>query len=210
LARLAACAWVVPAAALVANLSPEDGRSDRSSWREALVRRCRFKATPIDDIERLAVWCQENTPIEARFVGPPGPKTFRLWAERSLAFNRAGSPYHARGLADWARRFQDHVGFEGSSAEFVAAYSSDRHGLERRYDELGEAGLARLAAQQGAEFVISAAPGRRGAHLGCLGLLEVIHVEGKYAVYRLSRPKAETELDLALSSSRSTVKPVPP
>lgn len=210
LTRLVACAWVVPVAALFANLSPEEGRSDRSSWREALVRRCRFTARPIDDVERLAVWCREHTPVDARFIGPPGAKTFRLWAERSLAFNRAGSPYHARGLADWARRFQDHVGFEGSSTELVEAYLRDRHGLERRYDELGAAGLARLADQQGAEFAISAAPGPRGAERGCEGPLEAIHVEGRYAVYRLVRPIAETELDPALSSSASTVTPVPP
>ena len=66
------------------------------SVRQALVRRCRFAEVPVDDLERLAVWCRTHTPEDARFIGPPGPKTFRLWSRRNLAFNRAGSPYHAR------------------------------------------------------------------------------------------------------------------
>ena len=98
-------AWAVPVLALVAGLMP----AERSPLGRILVARCRFLEVPVDDVERLAAWCRENTPRSAMFVGPPGPKTFRLWSRRSLAFNRAGSPYHAAGLADWFARFQDHV-----------------------------------------------------------------------------------------------------
>ena len=62
-----------------------------------LIDRCRFLPVPVDDIERLALWCREHTPGTARFIGPPGPKTFRLWARRSVAFNRAASPVSRRG-----------------------------------------------------------------------------------------------------------------
>src|SRR5262249_12133687 len=91
-----AVAWAVPAAAMVAHVVPEKGVGPRlRGVRDALVRRCRFAEVPVDDVERLAVWCREHTPADARFIGPPGPKTFRLWSLRDLAFNRAGSPYAA-------------------------------------------------------------------------------------------------------------------
>ena len=100
-------------------------RFDSEYARSPLVRylnsRCRFAAVPADDVERLAVWCRDHTPVTARFIGPPGPKTFRLWSQRSLAFNRSASPYHASGLADWFARFQDHVGFRGRAETFVHA-----------------------------------------------------------------------------------------
>ena len=144
LAWAGASAWAIPLAALAASVVP--GTPSRIG--ESLVARCRFAAVPIDDLERLAVWCRDHTPPSARFVGPPGPKTFRLWSLRSLAFNRAASPYHAEGLADWSARFRDHVGFDGASSDFVRAYQEDRHGLERRYDAMSDAERAALAIRQ--------------------------------------------------------------
>ena len=91
----------------------------RSAGRDAVGPRRAGRALPVRGGARPTtssgwrVWCREHTPADARFIGPPGPKTFRLWSLRSLAFNRAGSPYHAAGLADWAARFRDHVGFDG-------------------------------------------------------------------------------------------------
>jgi hypothetical protein len=172
-------------AALVAAIAP--GPAGR--WGEALVDRCRFAAVPVDDVERLAVWCRAHTPAEARFIGPPGPKTFRLWSCRSLAFNRAASPYHAAGLADWAARFRDHVGFEGPADALVRAYQHDRHELERRYQAMGDAGLAALALRQGARYVVAAPPTAPPQGDGA-GPLELLHVEGRYAVYRVRETTA--------------------
>jgi hypothetical protein len=174
-----ALSWAVPMAAFVA----ANFADPQAAWAEALIARCRFAAVPNDDIERLAVWCREHTPAAARFVGPPGPKTFRLWSRRSVAFNRAASPYHARGLADWAARFRDHVGFTGSPAELVRAYQHDRHALERRYQTMSDAERAALAVRQGASYVVAAPPAGRAA--GGDSPLEVLHVEGRYAVYRV-------------------------
>ncbi len=160
-----ALAWAVPLAAC----SLGRWADPRAPWAAGLIERCRFAAVPTDDMERLAIWCRNHTPATARFIGPPGPKTFRLWSLRSLAFNRAGSPYHAEGLADWAARFRDHVGFEGSFAGLVRAYQHDRHGLERRYQAMSDADRADLAIRHGASYVIAAPPadgtttaGRRG------------------------------------------------
>ena len=164
--------WLVPMMALIAP----------GPW----AKHCRFGETPTDDVERLAMWCRDHTPEGARFVGPPGPKTFRLWAHRDVAFNRAAGPYHAAGLADWASRFRDHVGFHGSISEFAGAYLKDRQGLERQYDEMGEGDLADLAHRQGADHVIAKAPGAsddRPDHE-----LELIRVEGRYAAYRVRSP----------------------
>ena len=169
-------AWVIPAAALLAPMSPH------GDW---LIRHCRFTAVPIDDSERLAVWCRDHTPPSARFVGPPGPKTFRLWSLRSVAFNRASSPYHAAGLADWAARYRDHVGFQGTTADFVRAYLADRQGLERRYDAMTDAERAALARRQGAGYVIAAPPKDHAATRGPDCPLQLLHVEGRYAVYRV-------------------------
>jgi hypothetical protein len=178
-------AWAVPLAALVAGNVPDPTRP----WAAALVNRCRFAAVPTDDVERLAVWCRAHTPAGARFIGPPGPKTFRLWSLRSLAFNRAASPYHAAGLADWAARFRDHVGFDGPAADLVRAYQDDRHDLERRYQAMSDARRAALALRQGARYVVAAAPAGRSAAPGD-GPLELLHAEGRYAVYRVREPLA--------------------
>ena len=147
---------------------------------------------PLDDIERLALWCRDHTPRTAQFIGPPGPKTFRLWSRRSLAFNRSGSPYHGAGLADWFARFQDHVDYRGSPAEFVRAYLSHRHEFEARYQALSDAERAALALRQGAGYVIADAPARRDAldcARGAREPLELLHVEGHYAVYRVCSPE---------------------
>jgi hypothetical protein len=148
------------------------------------VARCRFADVPVDDLERLARWAREHTPLDARFIGPPGTKTFRLWSLRSLAFNRAGSPYLASGLADWARRYRDHVAFDGPDEAFVRAYLRDRHGLEARFDALSPEDMAALAARQGAGYVVARAP---DGSAGATEPLALLHTEGRYAVYRVNR-----------------------
>ena len=178
------CAWLVPMAALLAGAAMRvDPELGRFSVVRGLVNRCRFLETPSDDVERLAVWCREHTPPNARFIGPPGPKTFRLWSRRGLAFNRAGSPYHAAGLADWFARFQDHVDFHGTAAEFVKRYRTDRHRFESRYQEQGAQARAELAARQGATHVIAAAPVGEPDPDSPLVLL---HREGRYAAYAVA------------------------
>jgi hypothetical protein len=172
--------WAVPLASLVVGLVVKDPGG--SSWSASLVERCRFAEVPTDDLERLAVWAREHTPITSRFIGPPGPKTFRLWSRRSVAFNRAASPYHAEGLADWSRRFREHVGFDGSTTEFTRAYLADRHALEAAYGRMTDAELARLARSQGADHVLTSA-GRTDE--GPDGPLVKIRVEGRYAIYRV-------------------------
>jgi hypothetical protein len=180
LVRLTVYAWVVPALALLANLVPEGSTLAHSSVRSHLVRLCRFGAVPLDDAERLGLWCRTHLPAKARLVGPPGPKTIRLWSERSLAFNRAGSPYNARGLADWSRRFADHVRFDGPPSALVRAYLADRHGFEARYDALDLPARAALARRQAAEYVI----GPVGQSEEPLAGLKRIHQEGRYVLYR--------------------------
>jgi hypothetical protein len=176
--RVAALAWAVPLAALASETWREREPVRPAGWREALARRCRFGAAPIDDIERLAVWCRSHTPADARFIGPPGPKTFRLWSRRSLAFNRAASPYGARDLAGWADRFRDHVGFTGPLDDFVHAYLRDRHGLEGGYDRLTGDQLAALASRQVADHVVAR------SNLPDVGPLVKVHAEGAWGVYQ--------------------------
>jgi hypothetical protein len=173
-------AWAAPASALVVPWLIEDPGS--RAWSAGLVERCRFAEVPTDDLERLAVWCRDHTPVSSRFIGPPGPKTFRLWSRRPVSFNRAGSPYHAQGLADWAGRFREHVGFDGSTGEFARAYLADRHALEARFERWTDAELARLARGQGATHVLVSAGKRAGDPTGPL---ERLRVEGRYAVERV-------------------------
>jgi hypothetical protein len=183
-----ALAWAAPAAALFASAIPLDHSLARSRLVQGLISRCRFAATPTDDVERLALWCRAHTPESANFIGPPGPKTFRLWSQRGLAFNRSASPYHAAGLADWFARFRDHVGFHGDVTEFVHSYLADRHGFEARYDQLSDTERAALAQRQGASYVVAQAPRQsqgRGAAPQSESPLELLHVEGRYAVYRV-------------------------
>jgi hypothetical protein len=180
--------WTVPLAALLACAVPLESSIARSPIVRGLLARCRFLPVPTDDVERLAIWCREHTPPTARFIGPPGPKTFRLWSQRSLAFNRSASPYHASGLSDWFSRFQDHVAFHGPAADFVRRYVSDRHGFEARYDRLSDSDRAALALRQGAEYVITQAPRTSTdtrAASAADSPLELLHVEGRYAVSRL-------------------------
>jgi hypothetical protein len=184
-----ALAWVIPLASLLAAFVPLDHAASRHPLVRALISRCRLAAVPADDIERLGVWCRDHTPESACFIGPPGPKTFRLWSRRSLAFNRAASPYHADGLADWFARFQDHVNFHGSPAEFVRSYVRNRHGFEARYQAQSDADRAALALRQGATYVVAAAPSVTAQDASARQLkepLDLLHVEGRYAVYRVS------------------------
>ena len=116
------------------------------------------------------------------FVGPPGPKSFRLWSRRSLAFNRAGSPYHAAGLADWFARFQDHVDVHKPPAAFVSDYLPGRARFEARYDRLDGEALAALAVRQGADHVIAR------SDLGNTVSLQLLHAEGRYAAYSVISP----------------------
>lgn len=180
-------AWAVPAAAMLATWIPPENPAARHRLVQGLIDRCRFRPVPLDDIERLAAWCRENTPQTARFIGPPGPKTFRLWSRRSLAFNRSGSPYHAAGLADWFGRFREHLDFRGTPEAFIAAYVAHRHEFESRYDRISPAGLAALASRQGADHVIAASPGWTSkSHAPDRSApLELLHAEGRYAVYRV-------------------------
>jgi hypothetical protein len=173
-------AWAVPVAALSVSFLLRDPAAH--AWSARLVGRCRFAEVPTDDLERLATWCRENTPASSRFIGPPGPKTFRLWSRRPLAFNRAASPYHAEGLADWSNRYRDHVGFEGPTIDFVRAYLLDYHALEARFGRKNDVELAEVARRQGATHVLAQAarPSSDPA-----GPLELLRVEGRYAVYRV-------------------------
>lgn len=196
-----AAAWAVPLAALLAPTVLEDRGAGRAAI-EALAGRCRFGEVAVDDVERLALWCRENTPKSARFIGPPGPKAFRLWSRREVAFNRAASPYHAAGLADWSARFRDHVGFAGSTTEFARAYLVDRHGLEARFGRLTAEQKAALARRQGAGFLLDAAP-KGGAAIDEAAPLELLRVEGRYAIYRV-RPPVPIQARTASAASAGT------
>ncbi len=173
-------AWAVPTAALVAPWFVSD--LGLHAWSAGLVERCRFAEVPTDDLERLAIWCRDHTPESSRFIGPPGPKTFRLWSRRSLAFNRSASPYHAEGLADWARRYRDHVGFDGPTVEFARAYLRDYHKLEAGFGRMTDTELAGLAVRQGATHVLVPSNRPQGDPAGPL---ERLRVEGRYAVDRV-------------------------
>ena len=177
-------AWMVPMSAIAVPLVLEDPGAH--AWSAGLVGRCRFAEVPTDDLERLATWCRENTPASSRFIGPPGPKTFRLWSRRPLAFNRAASPYHAEGLADWSSRYRDHVGFDGPATEFARAYLLDRHALEARFGRMDRLELAGLASRQGATHVLAQAPGPDSPSSSDPDSpLELLRVEGRYAIYRV-------------------------
>jgi hypothetical protein len=169
--------WLVPLAALLVPLII--GLDNRLAV--ALAARCRFAESPMDEVERLAVWARANTPPGSTFITPPGPKTFRLWSERAVAFNRAASPYHALGLSDWSQRFRAHVGFEGTTADFVHAYLADRHGFESRYARLTPEGLAALARSQGAKYILASAP----LNGKSTGPLRMLRVDGRYAIYQV-------------------------
>ena len=85
------CRWIMPLA--------------RHPLVRGLISRCRFAAVPADDIERLALWCRDHTPATARFIGPPGPKTFGsgrcgAWPStgRRAPIMRTGWPTGSRGF----------------------------------------------------------------------------------------------------------------
>ncbi|MDX2037674.1 MAG: DUF6798 domain-containing protein [Isosphaeraceae bacterium] len=169
--------WSVPIAACV--VPPIVGVESGHPAATVLAERCRFWPVPLDDVEKLAVWARDWTPNDAVFIGPPGPKAFRLWSLRSVVFNRAAGPYHARGLADWARRFREHVGFEGTTEEFSRAYLAGRHALEAGYTRKTNAELASLARSEGATHVLADAGRSDDSDL------EPLHAVGRYAIYRV-------------------------
>jgi hypothetical protein len=175
-------AWCIPALAALAPAA-----NPFCAGARVLVNHCRFSETPRTDEERLAVWVRGHTPPDVRLVTPPGPKSFRLWSRRAVAFNRAASPYHAAGLADWAERFRRHVDFDGPPDAFARAYLADRQALEARYDALSGDALAALADSQGASFVVTRKPPTNPG-----GRLTPLAVEGRYRLYRVEPPQAVT------------------
>jgi hypothetical protein len=193
-------AWLAPMTAAALQIQQTRGPTPLGSVGSALVAHCRFSEIATDDQERLAAWCRTHTPRSARFIGPPGPKGFRYWSRRAVAFNRAASPYHAVGLADWARRFRDHVAFDGTTEQFARAYLQNRQRLEHRYDELTEAELAALARRQGATHVLAAAP--KSPHpTDETSPLELLRVEGRFAVYQLRQPDSDRHPETLTASA---------
>jgi hypothetical protein len=192
-----ALAWAIPLAAVMATWVTEAPGSFGATAR-ALVAHCRFGETPLTDEERLAVWTRAHTAPDVRLVTPPGPKSFRLWSHRAVAFNRAASPYHAAGLADWADRFRRHVGFDGPPDAFARAYLADRQALEAGYDAQSGDALADLAESQGAGLVLTrkppADPGRR---------LTPLAAEGRYRLYRVE-PVRPVQTATAAGASAGT------
>jgi hypothetical protein len=197
-----AAAWTLPIIAMVAPIVPGIDSQRGRVILAAFAERWRFTEVPTDDLERLALWCRGHTEPAALFIGPPGPKTFRLWSRRCLAFNRAASPYHAEGLADWFARFCDHVNFASSPREFARAYLADRQSLERRYQQMTDAQRAQLAVRQGATYIVASAPKRHEVAARQGGGLELLHVEGRYAVYRLAGGEPD---DTSLVSMRDVL-----
>ena len=175
-------AWAVPVLAFGAGFWGD--RAAEEPIRAGLLGRCRFAEVPVDDLERVAAWCRDYTPSSSRFIGPPGTKGFRLWSRRPLMFNRAGSPYHAAGLLDWSDRFRDHVGFNGSTADFARAYLQGRHALEAGYDRMTPEAKLALAHRQGATHVLERINERTPAPALGPGL-ELVATQGGYAVYRV-------------------------
>lgn len=173
-------AWSVPLAAFV--VPPLLGVESGNPVVETLAGRCRFWAVPLDDVEKLAVWAREQSPTNAVFMGPPGPKAFRLWSMRSLVFNRAASPYHATGLSAWADRFKAHVSFVGSNQEFAAAYLKNRQALESRFEQRSNREIVDLASRYGAEFVLTASKREAGDGLNRL------KTQGRYSIFRVANP----------------------
>lgn len=176
--RLLAATWALPIAAFLIPARNLDTRGPVAGW---VVTHIRLTEQPVDDLERLAVWCREHTPAGARFIGPPGPKGFRLWSRRPVMFNRASSPYHAAGLADWAARFAEHVGLPNDAKALAQAYLANRQALERRYDDLDARDLARLAARQGADHVIA----RSDLKLNAASPVRLLHRVGRVGVYQV-------------------------
>lgn len=194
----AAACWAFPIGAFLIEVAPiaREGLGKRIMG--AVVERARFVEIPKNDSERLAVWCRSHTDPAALFVVPPGDKTFRLWSRRSVAFNRAASPYHAAGLADWFDRYKKHVGFHGSIDDFAHAYIKDRYALEHGYDRLGVDRLAELARDEGAMYVVA------GSNLLKDGAsadipLDLVHREGRLAAYRVRDRQAIARARLPLN-----------
>jgi hypothetical protein len=199
--RLAGLVWTIPAIAVTLQL----GGVETTAWPLGVLKaHLRVTETPIDDLERLALWCRDHTPSDARFIGPPGPKGFRLWSRRALAFNRAGSPYHAAGLADWAARFQAHVGHTGDLAGFARSYLANRQELEQRFDHWDAEQLARLATGQGAGYVLAASSAALDDPAG--DNLALLRTEGRYAVYKVQSNRV-SERPMATAAHEESTLP---
>jgi hypothetical protein len=179
-------AWTVPILAVFGGLNGME-RGGPPAWAKSLVARCRFVECPTDEVERLGVWARGHLAGDAMIVGPPGEKTFRLWSRRSVAFNRAASPYHASALGLWADQFKRHVGFEGSSRAFAAAYLRDRQSLEARFDRLSVGQLRSLMETERGTHLLALSPGERAKRglpsIG--GVFAALRIDGRYAIYEV-------------------------
>ena len=153
-----------------------------------LIDRCRFYPMPVDDIERLALWCRDHTPTTARFIGPPGPKTFGSGRDGAWP-STARQPLSRRGTGRLVRPVPGPCGFPRPAGGI-------RAGLPRRPPRVRGALRCPRATTQRAALASGRARRlrrRRRPRMpasrvpGPSGPLELLHVEGQYAVYRVDR-----------------------
>ena len=151
---------------------------------ERLVDRCRIAPMPLDDIERLALWCRDHTPHRRGSSGRPAP--------RPSGSGRDGT---WRSIAR-AARIMARAWPTGSLALRTTSISA-----ARRRSSFGPIGTTGMSSRRGTirsamsserpwpsgRGLSTSSPRRRktASRQQIAGPLELLHVEGRYAAYRV-------------------------
>jgi hypothetical protein len=168
-------------AALVLALLLAGGHLGQTIWQ----RQSQLRPSTEEGAARLAAWrdvCQwaaTETPQDAVFIVPRLAQTFRWYAGRAEVVSYKDIPQNAAGVVEWRRRM-----------DRIYPSAPDALGAEHHKSlvEQGPRRLQELAAEFGADFVITAADPP-------LALSRVGPINSSFAVYRLSSLPVRADRD---------------
>ena len=117
-----------------------------------------FGYTPEPTADHMAI-CDyvsdpKNTPVDATFLVSPSDETFRLHAQRAIIVNFKAVPQLSGELAVWQKRLCDVLDLPNLSSlphPFPATVAA----IDKRYDSLSPAQLAKVAELYGARFILT-------------------------------------------------------
>lgn len=146
-------AWTLPALSLMLTHDIKSASSVAMPL-EFLGHRWRIHEIPRSDSEKLGIWIRQNLPRETLILSPPRDKSLRLWSQRSLVANIAGSPYQAAALKIWAERVRNLAMFQQDLSQFAHEWPTKRVDFENQFEKADQEQIFRWARDYQADCLV--------------------------------------------------------
>ncbi|MFM1802799.1 MAG: hypothetical protein RJA81_2151 [Planctomycetota bacterium] len=151
--RWALYAWTLPVASLVLTNDVTSAIGEAMPLK-FLGHRWRIHEIPRSDSEKLGLWIRQNLPRETLILSPPRDKSLRLWSQRSLVANIAGSPYQAAALKIWAERVSNLAMFQKDLSQFAQEWPTRRVEFENQFEKANQEQILRWAQEYQADCLV--------------------------------------------------------